>query len=185
MIPPHLFYQIYPFWSKMTAVHQHTQHILFTVKDDSDSERGNPLPPHGLLFPIKAARIILYAPSHRQDDTYHGLCYTSRGALAGMRNRTSWKSWHWLEHQLPFLPVLLGGGGPQQLLPLGAAPLDVEAAAGDDQLVEGGLGRALGSATCRELDEGALLLGHHVHRAHLAELVEVVPVRANQTEIYI
>ena len=32
------------------------------------------------------ARIILYAPSHRQDSTYHGLCYTSRGALAGTRN---------------------------------------------------------------------------------------------------
>ena len=24
-------------------------------------------------------RVILYAPSHRQDSTYHGLCYTSRG----------------------------------------------------------------------------------------------------------
>ena len=32
------------------------------------------------------ARVILYAPSHRQDSTYHGLCYTSRGALAGTRN---------------------------------------------------------------------------------------------------
>ena len=32
-----------------------------------------------------AARVLLYAPSHRQDSTYHGLCYTSRGALA------SWK----------------------------------------------------------------------------------------------
>ena len=32
------------------------------------------------------ARVILYAPSHRQDNTYHGLCYSSRGALAGMRN---------------------------------------------------------------------------------------------------
>ena len=29
-------------------------------------------------------RVILYAPSHRHDSTYHGLCYTSRGALAGM-----------------------------------------------------------------------------------------------------
>ena len=28
-----------------------------------------------------AARVLLYAPSHRQDSTYHGLCYTSRGAL--------------------------------------------------------------------------------------------------------
>ena len=30
-----------------------------------------------------AARVLLYAPSHRQDNTYHSLCYTSRGALAG------------------------------------------------------------------------------------------------------
>ena len=33
-----------------------------------------------------AARVLLYASSHRQDSTYHGLCYTSRGALAGTRN---------------------------------------------------------------------------------------------------
>ena len=32
------------------------------------------------------ARVLLYAPSNRQDSTYHGLCYTSRGALAGTRN---------------------------------------------------------------------------------------------------
>ena len=32
------------------------------------------------------ARVLLYAPSHRQDNTYHGFCYTSRGALAGARN---------------------------------------------------------------------------------------------------
>ena len=32
------------------------------------------------------ARVLLYAPSHRQDNTYHGLCYTSRGALVGTRN---------------------------------------------------------------------------------------------------
>ena len=45
-----------------------------------------------------AARVLLYAPSHRQDSTYHGLCYTSRGALAGTRNSsmgvredTSWR----------------------------------------------------------------------------------------------
>ena len=37
---------------------------------------------HGLLFP----KALLYAPSHRQDNTYHGLWYTSRGALAGTRN---------------------------------------------------------------------------------------------------
>ena len=35
-----------------------------------------------------AAWVLLYAPSHIHDNTYHGLCYTSRGALAGRRNRS-------------------------------------------------------------------------------------------------
>ena len=55
------------------------------VKDHSDSERGNPLPPQCYSFRL-TARVLLYAPSHRQDSTYHGLCYTSRGSLAGTRN---------------------------------------------------------------------------------------------------
>ena len=33
-----------------------------------------------------AARVLLCVPSRRQDITYHGLCYTSRGVLAGTRN---------------------------------------------------------------------------------------------------
>ena len=53
--------------------------VRHMVKDHSDSEKGNPLPPHRLT-----ARVLLYAPSYRQDNTYHGLCYTSRGALACM-----------------------------------------------------------------------------------------------------
>ena len=57
--------------------------IRHMVKDHSDSERGNPLPPHRLLFPI-ISKVILYAPYHRQDNAYHSLCYTSRGALAGI-----------------------------------------------------------------------------------------------------
>ena len=32
------------------------------------------------------ARVLLYASSNRQDNTYDGLYYTSRGALAGTRN---------------------------------------------------------------------------------------------------
>ena len=32
------------------------------------------------------ARVLLYAPSHRQDSTYHDLCYNSRGAMVGTRN---------------------------------------------------------------------------------------------------
>ena len=35
--------------------------------------------------------VILNAPSHKQDSTYHGLCCTSRGALAGMRNSLVYK----------------------------------------------------------------------------------------------
>ena len=42
--------------------------VRHMVKDHSDSEKGNPLLPHRLLFTIS---------------TYHSLCYTSRGALAG------------------------------------------------------------------------------------------------------
>ena len=33
-----------------------------------------------------AARVLLYASSHRQDNTYHCLCYTSHGILDGTRN---------------------------------------------------------------------------------------------------
>ena len=32
------------------------------------------------------ARVLLYAPSNRHHSRFHGLCYTSRGALAGTRN---------------------------------------------------------------------------------------------------
>ena len=40
----------------------------------------------GYFFRL-TARVLLYAPSHRQDSTYHGLCYTSRGE-------------HWLERKI-------------------------------------------------------------------------------------
>ena len=57
--------------------------VTHMVKDHSDSERGNLLPPHGLLFPINSkGSFICTIPQ----TGYHGLCYTSRGALAGTRN---------------------------------------------------------------------------------------------------
>ena len=40
-----------------------------------------------------AATALLYAPSHRQDSTYHSLCYTSHGALAGTRNSSMGPPW--------------------------------------------------------------------------------------------
>ena len=52
------------------------------VYDHSDSERGN----IGYSYRLRAM-VLLYAPSHRQDNTYHGLC-TSRGALVGTNTRS-------------------------------------------------------------------------------------------------
>ena len=54
--------------------------VRHMVMDHSDSEKGNLLPPYRLLFPINS-KGSFNAPSHRQDSTYHNLCYTSRGAL--------------------------------------------------------------------------------------------------------
>ena len=73
----------------------HSTHFIYGEmasdiwSDYSDSERGNPLPPHGLLFPINN-NIILCATSPIDYYTYHDLCYTSRGALAGTRNSLDW-----------------------------------------------------------------------------------------------
>ena len=49
------------------------------------------------------ARVLLYASSHRQDNTYHSLCYTSRGALAGTRN-SSMRSPHEGSIRWPITP---------------------------------------------------------------------------------
>ena len=80
------------------------------VKDHSNSEKGNLLPPHGkegnvlfndalntflstviwrrnhhMGYSFKlAARVLLYAPSHRPESTYHSLCYTSHETQAGL-----------------------------------------------------------------------------------------------------
>ena len=65
--------------------------VRHMVTDHSDSERGNPLLPHGLLFPV-SSKGSLYASSHRHN-TYHSLCYTSHGALAGTRNSSMGPPW--------------------------------------------------------------------------------------------
>ena len=40
-----------------------------------------------------AERVLLCAPSHRQNSTYPSLCYTSHGTLAGMRNSSMASPW--------------------------------------------------------------------------------------------
>ena len=61
------------------------------VRDHSDSERGNLMLPHGLLFLISSKGFYMHHP--RPDSTYHSLCYTSRGALAGTRNSLVGPPW--------------------------------------------------------------------------------------------
>ena len=75
----------------MLYLTMHSTHFIMAiwcqhmVKDYSDNERGNPLPPlHDLLFPISS---ILYASSD-------GLCYTSCEALIGKRNSAVDRSDH-------------------------------------------------------------------------------------------
>ena len=75
-------------------IERRTQHILFTViwlrtilivREETRCR-------HVVYSFRLAARVLLYAPSHRQDTTYHGFCYTSRGALVGTRNSSMGKN---------------------------------------------------------------------------------------------
>ena len=55
------------------------------VKDHSDSEKGNPLPPHRLLFPINSKGSFICTIPDRI--THTTAFVTRRGALDGTRNR--------------------------------------------------------------------------------------------------
>ena len=73
----------------------HSTHFIYgyMTSHHSNSEREKTCCSHmGYSFRL-AARVLLYASSHRQDNTYHGLCYTSRGALAGTRNSSMGPLW--------------------------------------------------------------------------------------------
>ena len=70
----------------------HSTHFIYgymasdMVKDHSDRKETR-CRHIGYSYRL-TARVLLYAPSHRQDNTYHSLCYTSHGALAGTRNNS-------------------------------------------------------------------------------------------------
>ena len=53
--------------------------IIIMVKDHSDSERGNPLPPHGLLFPISSKGSIICIITQRGEHIPWPLLHQSRG----------------------------------------------------------------------------------------------------------
>ena len=80
--------------------------VRHMVKEYSNSERGNPLPPHGYYFRL-SARVLLYASSLRQDKTHLSLCYTSRGTLALNGRVEGWSGLHFAVRQVGILGVVL------------------------------------------------------------------------------
>ena len=71
--------------------------IRHTVKDHSDSKRGNPLPPHGLLFPINSkGSFYMHHPTDR-------IAHTTAFVTPVME--------HWLEREIAqmmlwFTPII-------------------------------------------------------------------------------
>ena len=84
----------------------HSIHFIYVYMTLDISERGNPL--RGYSF-WTAARVLLYASSHRQDITYQGLCYTSCGVLAGRRYSSMGQLWgiNPTTHHIPWVDSLL------------------------------------------------------------------------------
>ena len=70
------------------------QHILSTVIWCRTYGKG---PLCGLLFSINSKDSFI---SHRKDSTYHGLGYTSRGAIAGAWNSSLWSTMRDRSHDL-------------------------------------------------------------------------------------
>ena len=58
------------------------------VKDHLDSERGNPLPPHGLLFPISSKSSFIFYMHHPTDRTIHTTTFVTPVVE------------HWLEREI-------------------------------------------------------------------------------------
>ena len=74
------------FYLMMHSTHFYLQLycVGYIVKDHLFSERKNHCCQYISYSFRLAVRVLLYAPSHRWDSTYHSLCY-SCGALDGMR----------------------------------------------------------------------------------------------------
>ena len=66
--------------------------VKHMIKDPSDSGEETCCCHMGYSFWF-AARVLLYVSSHRQGNTYHILCYTSRGTLAEKRNSSMDPPW--------------------------------------------------------------------------------------------
>ena len=74
-------------WKKMFYLTTHSTHFIYSYMASEISlrtilrVRKETCCCHiGYAYRL-TARVLLYAPSHRQDNTYHGLCYTSHNWL--------------------------------------------------------------------------------------------------------
>ena len=114
LLPPH--WLLFPITSKVffkegwkemfyVTTHSNTFYLWLygvghMIKDHSDSERGILLLPHGLLFPFSSKGSFIC--------TILGLCYTSHGELAGMRNSSVGSPWaNAITMQLHLVPAIL------------------------------------------------------------------------------
>ena len=89
---PLLTQVLHRYWKEMFCLTTHSTHFIYGYMASDIWLRTIPIVRKetrcrhiGYSFRL-TARVLLYSPSHRQDNTYHSLCYTSCGALAGTRN---------------------------------------------------------------------------------------------------
>ena len=87
-------------YKEMVYLTMHSTHFIYGCMVSDIWDREETCCCHMVYSFRLAARVLLCAPFHRQDSTYHGLCYTSCGALAGMKNAqwihhegSIWRSW--------------------------------------------------------------------------------------------
>ena len=101
-------------WKGVFYLMMHSTNFIYgyMVKDHSVREETRC---HHMGYSFRlAARVLLYAPSHRQDSTYHSLCYTSQGALScESQNRefckVCWAKYTiWIECDKEIYPSLTG-----------------------------------------------------------------------------
>ena len=66
--------------------------VTHMVKDHSDKEKGNPLPPHGLLFPISSKGSFIYHSTDR-------ITHTTAFVTPVVEHWLEWEIAQWVHHE--------------------------------------------------------------------------------------
>ena len=89
-----LFFWIKKVRKEMFYLTTHSTHFTYSYIASIQTARKETCCCHTTGYSFRwAAKYLLYAPYHRQDGTYHILCYTSCGALARTRNSSASSQW--------------------------------------------------------------------------------------------